>query len=93
MAKVNVKFYGVLVESARNQKETKVEATSVRELLGRLIDTYGEQFRQRVVDSNGEPQQFINVFVNNKDIRHLKNAETPLSEGDEVLILPAVAGG
>jgi molybdopterin synthase sulfur carrier subunit len=93
MANVNVKFYGVLVESARNQKEIKVDAASVRELLKRLVDTYGDNFKQRVLDTNGEPQQFINVFVNNTDIRHLKNAETSLTEGDEVLIIPAVAGG
>ena len=93
MAKVNVKFYGVLVESARNQKDTKADAGTVRELLNHLADNYGDAFKQRVLDTNGEPQQFINVFVNNQDIRHLKNAETSLKEGDEVLIIPAVAGG
>ena len=93
MGKVNVKFYGVLVESARHQKETKVDAANVRELLSRLADNYGDSFKQRVLGANGEPQSFVNVFVNNTDIRHLKNAETSLNEGDEVLIIPAVAGG
>ena len=93
MGKVNVKFYGVLVEAARHQKEIEVDAANVREVLSRLADTYGDSFKQRVLSANGEPQQYVNIFVNNTDIRHLKNVETSLNEGDEVLIIPAVAGG
>ena len=93
MGKVNVKFYGVLVEAARHQKEIKVDATNISEVLGRLADEYGDSFKQRVIGANGEPQQYVNIFVNNTDIRHLENVKTPLSEGDEVLIIPAVAGG
>lgn len=93
MAKVNVKFYGPLVEAAKQQKTTEVNALNIRELLTNLADTYGDTFKQRVLDSKGGPQAFVNVFVNNTDIRHLKDLETPLNEGDEVLLLPAVAGG
>jgi molybdopterin synthase sulfur carrier subunit len=93
MAKVNVKFYGALVEAAKQQKTAAVNASNVRELLASLADTYGDTFKQRVLDSKGEPQAFVNIFVNNTDIRQLKDLETPLNEGDEVLILPAVAGG
>ena len=93
MGKVKVKFYGVLVESAKHQKETQMGAANVRELLSRLSDAYGDSFKQKVLGADGEPQPFVNVFVNNVDIRHLKNAETSLNEGDEVLIIPAVAGG
>jgi molybdopterin converting factor small subunit len=52
-----------------------------------------QSFRDEVLDSNGGLQGFVNLFVNNTDIRHLKDCETPLKEGDEVLLLPAVAGG
>ena len=93
MAKVNVKFYGALVEAAKRQKTTEANASNVRELLTSLANNYGDSFKQKVLDSKGGPQAFINIFVNNTDIRHLKDLETPLNEGDEVLILPAVAGG
>jgi len=93
MAKVNVKLYGALVEAAKNQKTTQVNASNVRELLNGLTDSYGETFKQRILDAKGGPQAFVNIFVNNTDIRHLKDLETPLKEGDEVLILPSVAGG
>lgn len=66
---------------------------NVRELLTILANSYGDTFKQRILDSEGGPQAFVNVFVNNTDIRHLKDIETPLNDGDEVLILPAVAGG
>ena len=93
MARVNVKFYGALVEAAKRQKTTEANASNVRELLTSLANNYGDSFKQKVLDPKGGPQAFINIFVNNTDIRHLKDLETPLNEGDDVLILPAVAGG
>jgi molybdopterin converting factor small subunit len=44
-------------------------------------------------DENGVPRRFLNFYVNEEDIRFLKNTETPLKDGDEVSIVPAVAGG
>jgi molybdopterin synthase sulfur carrier subunit len=93
MAKVNVKFYGAVIEAAKHQRTAEVNASNVRELLKNLADRYGDSFKEKVLDSKGEPQAFVNIFVNNTDIRHLKDLETPLNEGDEILILPAVAGG
>ncbi len=93
MGKVNVKFFGAAIEAAKQQRETKVDASNVRELLDRLTHNFGDSFKQKVLDSKGRPQSFVNVFVNDKDIRHLKDLDTPLNDGDEVLILPAVAGG
>lgn len=93
MGKVIVKFFGAAIEAANRQTERKVEASTVQELLTSLSSYYGDSFKQKVLDSNDEPQAFVNVFVNNTDIRHLKNLETPLRDGDEVLVLPAVAGG
>ncbi|MGA2790003.1 MAG: MoaD family protein [Candidatus Bathyarchaeia archaeon] len=93
MGKVNVKFFGAAIEAAKRQSETEVDASNVRELLDRLSDNFGDSFRKKVLDSQGRPQSFVNVFVNDKDIRHLNDLETPLNDGDEVLILPAVAGG
>lgn len=93
MGKVMVKFYGAAIEAAKRQAETQIDASSVRELLAKLSENYGDSFKQKVLDSNGAPQAFVNVFVNNTDIRHLEELETLLKDGDEVLILPAVAGG
>lgn len=93
MGTVTVMFFGAIIDAAKRQKETQVSASSVRELLTKLSEDFGEPFKQKVLESDGKPQAFVNIFVNNTDIRHLKELETPLNEGDEVLILPAVAGG
>jgi molybdopterin synthase sulfur carrier subunit len=48
---------------------------------------------ERLVDEQGQVRRFVNVYVNEEDIRFLKNRETPLKDGDEISIIPAIAGG
>ena len=93
MGTVDVKFFGAAIEAAKQHAGTEVVASNVRELLERLSAAYGESFKQKVLDSNGAPQSFVNIYVNSRDIRHLDGLATLLNDGDEVLILPAVAGG
>ncbi|TMI90742.1 MAG: MoaD/ThiS family protein [Bacillati bacterium ANGP1] len=50
-------------------------------------------FRAKIMDDRGELLQFVNIFVNEKDIRFLSGLQTPLAEGAEVSIVPAMAGG
>ncbi|RMH65339.1 MAG: MoaD/ThiS family protein, partial [Cyanobacteria bacterium J003] len=47
----------------------------------------------RLCDENGQLRRFVNFYVNNEDIRFLNGIETPLKDGDEVSIIPAIAGG
>ncbi len=49
--------------------------------------------KDRLVDDSGEVRRFVNVYVNEEDIRFLQNQQTPLKDGDEVSIIPAIAGG
>jgi molybdopterin synthase sulfur carrier subunit len=49
--------------------------------------------RERLLDDAGAVRRFVNIYVNEEDIRFLQNQETPLKEGDEVSIIPAIAGG
>jgi molybdopterin synthase sulfur carrier subunit len=93
MGTVTVKFFGAAIEAAKRQTNTQVEATNIRELLNQLSSNLGDSFKQKILDATGRPQSFVNLYVNNTDIRHLKQLDTPLKDGDEVLILPAVAGG
>jgi molybdopterin synthase sulfur carrier subunit len=50
-------------------------------------------FKERVLDEAGAVRRFVNVYVNEEDIRFLQNQETVLQDGDEVSIIPAIAGG
>jgi molybdopterin synthase sulfur carrier subunit len=49
--------------------------------------------RERLVDETGELRRFVNIYVNQEDIRFMQNRETSLKDGDEVAIVPAIAGG
>jgi molybdopterin synthase sulfur carrier subunit len=49
--------------------------------------------QERLVDEAGEVRRFVNVYVNEEDIRFLKNRDTELKDGDEISIIPAIAGG
>ena len=53
----------------------------------------GLRIQERLVDDKGEVRRFVNVYVNEEDIRFLKNKQTPLKDGDEISIIPAIAGG
>ncbi|NDD39437.1 MAG: MoaD/ThiS family protein, partial [Verrucomicrobia bacterium] len=49
--------------------------------------------KDRLLDDKGEVRRFVNVYVNEEDIRFLENQATPLKDGDEISIIPAIAGG
>jgi len=73
--------------------KTTVEAqgSTVQALLADLGAKY-PALTSRLFD-NGQLRRFINLFLNNEDIRYLSNLETPVKDGDELAIIPAVAGG
>jgi len=73
-------------------KSVTIEAKDVMELLANLEANY-PGFKERVLEPDGKVRDFVNIFVNNEDIRFLKGLETPLKSGDVVSILPAVLGG
>lgn len=64
--------------------------------IGSAITELQAQFpgiRERLVDDAGQVRRFVNVYVNEEDIRFLNNNDTPLKDGDDVSIIPAIAGG
>ncbi|MEB3325747.1 MAG: MoaD/ThiS family protein [Cyanobacteriota bacterium] len=75
-----------------NQATVTVEANTVAELI-EVLDTDFPGIRARLCDEQGKLRRFLNFYVNSEDIRFLDNEATALSEGDEVSIVPAVAGG
>ncbi|MBI4236069.1 MAG: MoaD/ThiS family protein [Chloroflexi bacterium] len=64
--------------------------------LAQALAALNDQFpgiRERLLNDSGQLHRFVNVYVNGEDVRFLKGLETALKEGDEVSIVPAVAGG
>ena len=68
------------------------EGASLGQIITNLEASY-PGLRERLCDESGELRRFVNVFVNGEDVRFLSGLETPLKSGDEVSIVPAVAGG
>ena len=70
----------------------EVAASTVGEALGRLIDSHPE-LRRHLYNDEGRLRSFVNVYVNDEDIRYLKKEHTPLGSGDVISIVPSIAGG
>ncbi len=72
--------------------EVEGAGSSVSELIEHLNGAH-PGLKDRICDEQGEVRRFINIYVNEEDIRFLTGKETPLKDGDEVSIVPAIAGG
>jgi len=75
-----------------NEEIVAITAQSVGAAIEELQDRY-PGIRERLLDETGCVRRFVNVYVNEEDIRFLQDQETPLKDGDEVSIIPAIAGG
>ncbi|TKB91183.1 MAG: MoaD/ThiS family protein [Nitrospira sp.] len=76
----------------KGQGEVETKAGSVVEMIESLNSTY-PGIKDRLCDEMGELRRFVNIYVNEEDIRFLTGKDTPLKDGDEVSIVPAIAGG
>jgi len=87
-----VKIPTQLRAAADGDAEAQVEGATVQEVLDGLFERYGE-LRARISDEDGSLRRFVNVYLAGEDIRFLDGMQTPVSDGAEITILPAVAGG
>jgi sulfur-carrier protein len=88
---VNVKIPTQLRAATDGEAVAAVEGATVAEVLDALYERFAE-LKARIADDEGL-RRFVNVYVGGEDIRFLDGLNTPVSDGDEVTILPAVAGG
>ena len=77
---------------AGKQESVEVSAKTVGEALKGLTDKHGD-LKKHLYSDDGKLRSFVNVYVNDEDIRYLDNLQTPTKDGDELNIVPAVAGG
>jgi sulfur-carrier protein len=89
---VLVKIPTQLRAAAGGEAETEIEGATVAEVLEGLYARHGE-LRERISDEDGALRRFVNVYVAGEDIRFLDGLATPVLDGAELTILPAVAGG
>lgn len=89
---IKVRIPAPLQKLTRNQAEVSVDGGDVRELIENLEKSF-PGIKDRICDEKGKLRRFINIYVNEEDVRFLRQDETKLKDGDEVSIIPAIAGG
>jgi molybdopterin synthase sulfur carrier subunit len=89
---VKVKIPAALRQYTQNQSDLQVDASTVEETLQKL-DRLFPGLRSFILNESNELRRYVNIFVNGKDIRAGEGITTKLKEGDQVRIVPAVAGG
>jgi MoaD family protein len=88
---VEVRIPTILRTYTGGAKSVEGSGATLAELIGDLDARYGG-FRDRLQDESGL-RRFVNVYLNDEDVRFLGGLETPVKDGDTVTVLPAVAGG
>jgi molybdopterin synthase sulfur carrier subunit len=89
---VNVRIPTPLRKLTNNEEVVEVQPGSVGGAITELQAKF-PGIQERLVGEDGEVRRFVNVYVNEEDIRFLQGRETPLKDGDEISIIPAIAGG
>ena len=75
------------------EKKIDVEAGTLSVAFTKISETMGDDFKRRVLNSDGTPRSLINIYINGKNAKFSSGLDTELKENDEIYILPAVAGG
>jgi len=89
---VTVRIPSPLLKLTQNHSEVSAEGNNVKEVLNNLNSQF-PGIKERLFDEKDQLRRFVNVYVNEEDIRFQKGEATPLKDGDEVSIIPAIAGG
>ena len=89
---VKVRAPAPLQKLTGNKVELEASAGNITELISSLETQY-PGIKDRLCDDKGELRRYLNIYVNEKDIRFEKGPSTPLKDGDEISIIPAIAGG
>ena len=89
---VKVRIPTPLRKLTNNEEVVEVSAGNVGAAIGELQSRY-PGIQERLLDDSGAVRRFVNVYVNEEDIRFLQHQQTPLKDGDEMSIIPAIAGG
>jgi molybdopterin synthase sulfur carrier subunit len=92
LMRITVRIPTPLRKLTNNEELVEVSASNVSGAITQLQSRY-PGIKERLLDENGSVRRFVNVYVNEEDIRFLQNQQTALKDGDEISIIPAIAGG
>ena len=92
MSGILVRIPTPLRRVTNGQDKLEIDGSTLAEIVERVEGQF-PGFRERLVDENGELRYFVNIYLNGEDVRFLQGLDTATNTGDEVSIVPAVAGG
>jgi len=87
-----VRIPPTLRTATSGQKLVSVSGGTVREVIAGLVEAH-PALEAQLIGQDGDLNRFVNAFLNDTDVRHLQALETPVAEGDTLVLLPAMAGG
>ena len=88
----NVRVPSMLRPTVGGERSVVAQGSTLRELINNVDRTH-PGFAGQLLERNGDQRRFVNIYVNDEDVRYLQGLDTQVEEGDIVSILPAVAGG
>ena len=89
---IKVRIPTPLMKLTDNQSEVSAEGETISDIINNLENQFNG-IKDRICEENGAPRRFINIYINEEDIRFLEGEKTTVKDGDEVSIIPAIAGG
>ena len=89
---VTVRIPTPLRRLTQNLAEVEAEGSDIKTIIDNL-DTDYPGMKERLCDASGNVRRFVNIYLNDEDIRFLEGKETPVADGAEISIIPAIAGG
>ena len=95
MFEINVSFFSILEDIVgKSDVKIKLEGGSkIIDLLKELIKEFGEEFQKNILDSKGDVNKYVILGINGRDIRTIAGLETSIHKDDDIVFLPAIAGG
>jgi sulfur-carrier protein len=90
---VEIKFLTRFLEITGERTTQIDDVNNISDLIGVLIKKYGEEFKELLWDDNGNLRDYLKVMLNGEDVRDIDGLETPLKDGDQVVMFQTIAGG
>ena len=89
---VKIRVPTPLMKLTDNKSEVMADGSNITEILNNLESQFAG-IKERICEEDGSPRRFINIYLNEYDIRFLDGEKTAVKDGDEISIIPAIAGG
>jgi len=89
---IKVRIPTPLMKLTDNQSEVSAKGETISDIINNLESQFNG-IKDRICEESGSPRRFINIYVNEEDIRFLEGEKTAVKDGDEISIIPAIAGG